>query len=100
MRCNICGNSIVKKEDLVVTNRFFFKFGIYHKECFNKAFNDGTEYVGRPINTPAANTALAIILLIALVAYVFLREPLLLLVLILSPLYRFYVWNRWEKILE
>lgn len=100
LKCIKCGETIDKKKDLIVTSRFFFNFGIYHKDCFNEAYKQGTDYVGRPVNNAAATIGLLIILAIALAFYISTRDPLLLLVLVISPIYRLYIWFKFERLLK
>lgn len=96
LRCEICGKAIETKKDLVVTNRLYLRFFTLHSDCLRQALNEG-KYYGRPANTKTADIALAIILAIALGAYIFTRQPLLLLVLIGSPAYRLLVWWRFQR---
>ena len=96
LRCEKCGEAIVFRKDLVVTNRMFTRFSTFHRDCFQQAFRKG-EYVGRPANTLTATIALAIILLAALLFYFKTRDSLVFLVLIFSPLYRLWIWFNFER---
>lgn len=98
LHCGKCRKLIEKKKDLVVTSRLL-KFRTYHQDCFQKAITKG-EYLGRPVSTPMATIILAIILLAALVIYIINRDIPVLLVLIISPIYRLLVWYRFERVLN
>lgn len=97
LHCERCGGVIQTKNNLVVTARMF-RFAAYHKGCISQAMKAG-DYTGRPVNTPAANIALAIILIAALYFYLTTGDLLVLLVLIISPIYRFMVWYKFERLL-
>jgi hypothetical protein len=99
LKCYVCGKAIQSRKDLVVTNRAFTRFLTFHEDCYKKALKAGT-LLGRPANTTVSDIALAIILLTALVFYLFTRKTLLLLVLVASPIYRFIVWWRFERQLK
>ncbi len=96
IKCYVCDKDIQARKDLVVTNRAFTRFLTFHEDCYKKALKAGT-LLGRPANTLSSDIGMGVILLIALAFYIYTRHPLLLLVLVGSPIYRFIVWWRFER---
>jgi len=99
LKCTVCGKAIESRKDLVVTNQAFTRFLTFHEDCYKKAIKAG-KLLGRPVNTVASDIFLAIILVAALVFYIFTKKFLLLLVLVASPIYRFIIWWRFERQLK
>lgn len=96
LQCSVCGKPILRRKDLLVTNKAFVKFLVFHQDCYRQAVNQG-KYFGRPAIGSARDISTAIILVVALVFYIKTRNPLLLTVLIGAPLYRLVIWWRFER---
>ena len=99
LRCEACGKAIQSKKDLVVTSRLFFRFLPFHTDCYKKAVGKG-RYLGRPINTRAADISLALILAVALFFFLSNRQLPFLVVILGSLVYRIMIWWCFERSLK
>lgn len=98
LQCHICGRDISQRKDLLVTNKKFVNFLLFHKDCYQEAVAQG-KYFGRPANGLARDISLAIIMAVAFVFYLQTWNIMLLAVLIGTSFYRLLIWWRFERVL-
>ncbi len=99
VRCKCCGNKILKKNDLIVTNKVF-SVGAYHNNCYCK------EMIEKPIivkgkfiiNSVYFNINAILAMIIGLIWLIVVKEfRYCSAIFFIIPLMKAYSWVNYEK---
>lgn len=99
--CERCHGEITSKDDLVITNSFYYIVA-YHERCFSKDLKRMSSFhIGNsPINGTAGNTSTVIALIIGIIALFIKEIRYISFLLLLYVGIRIYAWFKYERYLS